>query len=62
VGREIRIDRNRLAYLQNAVRQAMAATLVELASKTNVNDPCICASGRKFKKCCRPLIDLSRNN
>jgi hypothetical protein len=61
VGREIRINRNRLAELQNAAKYTMGAVLVELASKTKPNDPCICTSGRKFKKCCGPLIDLHAN-
>jgi SEC-C motif len=60
VGREIRMPRNRLAALQLGVRNAMAAILVELASKIGPNSSCICASGRKFKKCCGPLTDLSK--
>ncbi|WP_159008520.1 SEC-C metal-binding domain-containing protein [Bradyrhizobium sp. S69] len=60
VGREIRIPKNRLTSLQLDVRNAMGAILVELASKTRPNDRCICASGMKFKKCCGPLIELSK--
>jgi hypothetical protein len=59
VGREIRINRDRLAELQFSIKNAMGAVLVELASKTKPNDPCMCTSGKKFKKCCKPLIDLS---
>lgn len=24
--------------------------------KINNNDPCVCGSGKKFKKCCRKLM------
>jgi len=27
-------------------------------SETGRNDPCVCGSGKKFKKCCGPLIGL----
>mgnify|MGYP003336420767 CR=1 FL=1 len=27
-------------------------------SETGRNDPCICGSGKKFKKCCGPLIGM----
>ncbi len=27
-------------------------------SETGRNDPCICGSGKKFKKCCGPLVGL----
>jgi hypothetical protein len=31
-------------------------TFVKRAAETGRNDPCPCGSGKKFKKCCGPLI------
>jgi hypothetical protein len=62
VGAEIRINRDRLKALWNAARNAQAAVLIDLASNTKVNDPCFCNSGKKYKKCCAPLIDLSHHS
>ncbi len=30
--------------------------------KVGVNDPCPCGSGKKYKKCCKPLDDAKENN
>ncbi|WP_430649416.1 SEC-C metal-binding domain-containing protein [Bradyrhizobium uaiense] len=38
---------------------AFAVILVDLAIRTKANDPCICSSGKRFKTCCAPLIDLN---
>lgn len=58
VGDEIRINRNQLAVLVNNLRSAQGAVLVDLATNTKVNDTCFCNSGKKYKKCCAPPIDL----
>lgn len=58
VGNEIRMSRAQLAYLVGTVRDAQCALLVELAANTKVNERCFCNSGKKFKKCCSPLINL----
>ena len=62
VGDEIRISRERLTALWKTARNAQGAVLVDLASNTKVNDRCFCNSGKKYKKCCAPLIDLSRHS
>lgn len=59
VGRKISIDPQELRHIQNRVMMASAHVLIALAASRGRNDPCICASGRKFKKCCSPLIDLA---
>lgn len=59
VGNTIRMNRNRLVALWENARNAQAQVLVDLATNTKVNDRCICTSGKKFKKCCAPMIDLS---
>ncbi|WP_370314947.1 SEC-C metal-binding domain-containing protein [Roseivivax marinus] len=48
-----------LQHIQDRVMMASAHVLIGLASSRGRNDRCICASGRKFKKCCSPLIDLT---
>lgn len=48
-------DNERLSYEK---AQAFLRVIIDLAKATKVNDPCICTSGRKFKKCCRPLIEF----
>ena len=30
--------------------------------KVGVNDPCPCGSGKKYKKCCKPLDDAKSAN
>ncbi len=47
------------AVLYQEARMAQAQILVDLARATGRNEPCFCRSGRKFKKCCEPLIDLN---
>jgi len=59
VGNEIRINRDLLKRLWENARMEQARVLVDLAASTKVNDPCFCSSGKKFKKCCAPLIDLT---
>jgi hypothetical protein len=59
VGDEVRIDRSLLKSLWEDARMAQAAVLLDLAMSTKVNDPCFCSSGKKFKKCCARLIDLT---
>ena len=34
------------------------AVVIGVMKKTGRNDPCICFSGEKFKKCCGPSLDL----
>ncbi|WP_336810110.1 SEC-C domain-containing protein [Bosea sp. MMO-172] len=58
VGNQISIDRSRLASLAQDLQNSLGAVFVDLARTTKPNDPCFCTSGRKFKKCCAPLIQL----
>ncbi|MGY4403863.1 SEC-C metal-binding domain-containing protein [Bradyrhizobium sp. USDA 3315] len=62
VGSEIRMKRTTLTALWESARNAQAQVLIDLASTTKVNSPCFCNSGKKFKKCCAPLIDLTRHS
>ncbi|WFU79396.1 SEC-C metal-binding domain-containing protein [Bradyrhizobium sp. CIAT3101] len=59
VGNEIRMNRDLFKRLSNDKLMAGAAVLVDLAANTKVNAPCFCSSGKKFKKCCARLIDLT---
>lgn len=61
VGNEVRMNRSQMKALWEDTRNAQAQILVDLASSTKVNAPCFCGSGKKFKKCCALLIDLSRH-
>lgn len=56
VGNQISIDRNRLAHLASDLHQKLGAVFVDLARTTKPT--CFCTSGKKFKKCCAPLIQL----
>lgn len=58
VGNQFTIDRNHLAALGRDVQQSLGAVFVDLARNTGPNDRCFCQSGKKFKKCCSPLIQL----
>lgn len=57
-GDEITFDRRDALPLYQASQQAMAEIILALARDTQPNDRCICTSGRKFRKCCGPLIHL----
>lgn len=59
VGRTTNIDLRAFESVQSDVMHASALVLVELAQITGRNDTCICNSGRKFKKCCSPFINLT---
>ncbi|WP_136624055.1 MULTISPECIES: SEC-C metal-binding domain-containing protein [Bradyrhizobium] len=61
-GAEIRMKRSTLKALWENARNAQAQVLIDLASSTKVNSPCSCNSGKKFKKCCAHLIDLTRHS
>lgn len=55
VGLEYRLsprDQRQLAELQAHSDELKLEIYSLLAHQTAVNDPCFCASGRKFKKCC----------
>lgn len=58
VGAEITVNRDHLAILARAVEHAKGEVLVALARRTRPHEPCVCGSGQKFRKCCRPLIHL----
>lgn len=58
VGNQFTMDRNHLAALGRGVQQSLGAVFVDLARSTGPNDRCFCRSGKKFKKCCSPLIQL----
>lgn len=60
IGSQAFFDRAQIVYLESEFRNALASVFVDLATNTKVNDTCFCTSGRKFKKCCATLIDLSR--
>ncbi|MBW3243124.1 SEC-C domain-containing protein [Epibacterium sp. DP7N7-1] len=57
IGRTTTIDPRTFDSIQSYIIQASALVLIELAQTTGRNDTCICNSGRKFKKCCSPLIN-----
>jgi uncharacterized protein YchJ len=54
----VTMDRQVATALYQDTRRAHAQILIDLARATGCNEPCFCQSGRKFKKCCAPLIDL----
>jgi hypothetical protein len=58
VGNQFTMDRDHLAALGRDVQQSLGAVFVDLARNTGPNDRCFCESGKKFKKCCSPLIQL----
>jgi hypothetical protein len=58
-GRQLFVDPEQMARLQNRIMQVQASICVALAKDTGPDDPCICASKRKFKNCCAPLIHLN---
>lgn len=47
------------SILHHETQRAMAAVIFQLARRLKPHDPCLCSSGRKFRKCCGPLIDLT---
>ncbi|MCC8951694.1 SEC-C domain-containing protein [Bradyrhizobium sp. Arg62] len=58
-GGKLDIDRDLLKALSEKARMALAVVIVDLAINTRGNDACLCSSGKKFKTCCAPLIDLT---
>lgn len=58
IGNQIHYTQKELYPYTSDVMNTWAMVLVDLARKTKVNDRCFCCSGKKFKKCCAPLINL----
>lgn len=42
---------------ENRTTQSNADQLTKCMSKQNRNDPCLCGSGKKYKKCCIDKIE-----
>lgn len=57
-GTKVKADRATFSRLSQNAREAQMRVIVELARARGRNDPCICQSGKKFKKCCGPLIQF----
>jgi len=58
VGNQFTLERSYLSAMGQEIRNALGLVFVDLAKTTAPNSPCFCTSGRKFKKCCGPLIQL----
>lgn len=58
-GLAVNMDQATAAVLHRETQHAMAGIILQLASRLRPHDPCLCISGRKFRKCCGPLIDLT---
>lgn len=58
VGLVANMDAATFERLSDDKNRRHAEILVDLARTTGRNDLCFCQSGRKFKKCCSPLINL----
>ncbi|PYE87560.1 SEC-C metal-binding domain-containing protein [Phyllobacterium leguminum] len=58
IGNHFMLERSYLASMDQEIRNALGLVFVDLAKSTGPNSQCFCASGRKFKKCCGPLIQL----
>jgi hypothetical protein len=46
--------------LERIIRDEPAIVPIEGSKLPGRNDPCVCGSGRKFKKCCQPKIEAVR--
>lgn len=57
-GNQVTLERSYLSALGRDIQDSLAAVFVDLARATRANDPCFCTSGKKFKKCCGPLVQL----
>jgi Uncharacterized protein conserved in bacteria len=57
-GNQVTLERSYLSALGRDIQNSLAAVFVDLARATRPNDPCFCTSGKKFKKCCGPLVQL----
>jgi hypothetical protein len=57
-GRLVIFDEREFRPLIERVERRKAEILVTLAERTRVSDPCFCGSGRRYRKCCGPMIDL----
>ena len=55
-GRLAHFDKRDMMAHQQAINNAMAEVVLDLAYETNPRDRCICASGKEFRKCCSKLI------
>jgi len=60
VGRTYTVPADVLTRYEHSEQAAFVELLVHLWNSKRPNDPCFCSSGKKFKKCCRPLIDPFR--
>ncbi len=58
IGRVSNMNAGDFEQVQQKIINTSAHVLLELATKTRRNATCICSSGRKFKKCCQPLLHL----
>lgn len=55
-GLKFTFDRYEFEAIQRRVMECQAEIILEQAHGRGRNEPCICTSGKKFKKCCGPLI------
>ena len=55
---QVTLERSYLSALGRDIQNSLAAVFVNLVRATRPNDPCFCTSGKKFKKCCGPLVQL----
>ncbi|WP_189341731.1 SEC-C metal-binding domain-containing protein [Mesorhizobium sp. M2A.F.Ca.ET.042.01.1.1] len=58
VGNQFTLERSYLSAMGQEIRNALGLVFVDLAKTTGPNAPCFCTSGRKFKKCCGPMIQI----
>lgn len=58
VGKQFTLERSYLAAMGREIQNSLGSVFVDLAKTTGPNSPCFCTSGRKFKKCCGPLIQI----
>lgn len=56
VGRLAHFDPIVMQAHQQAMMDAWAELILDLAYETKPRDRCICASGKEFRKCCSKLI------
>lgn len=55
-GREMTLDPRQAAAFFHKSRSLKLEIFAELAAKCGRNQPCICGSGEKFKKCCAQIF------